>query len=518
MGVDYGTMSGSTIESKPIGVSDYDLVIVGAGISGINMAYRFQEHFRTGTYIVLEARKAMGGTWDLMKYPGIRSDSHLHSFGFEWKPWSEENPIAEGGKIVRYLKEATAENGIDEKIHYQHKVTKTSWQSREQKWTLEVDATGEAGEITKKLFRGKFMVLGTGYYDYDKAMTAEIPGIENFSGKVVHPQFWPEGLDYAHKKVAVIGSGATAITLVPAMAKMAEKVTMVQRSPSYIVSLPNRIRPKTWWERILPLWIQYKINRIRYMIGGFFYRRYLAQNSDQMRESLAKITQAQLPKHIPYDPHFKPRYRPWTQRVCVCPDGDFFKALHKGNVDIATGIISTVTPNSITMENGQNVEADIIVTATGLHIKYGGNADIYVDGEELKWGDKFFWRGVMIQDVPNMAFVMGYTMATWTLGADATATLVCRMIKHLERNKLTSATPRIPVVDVSGGQKEMVKLTSASGVMGLTSTYIKNAMHRLPKTSDDKPWRARGNYLEDMWDARWSSLSRGMQFVQAAQA
>ena len=356
------------------------------------------------------------------------------------------------------------------------------------------------------------------YYDYDKPMPAQIPGIENFTGKVVHPQFWPEDLDYENKKVAVIGSGATAITLIPALAKIAEKVTMVQRSPSYVVSFPNRVRPKTWWERILPMWIQHKITRIRFLIGGFLYRRYLSGDSDKMKEFLAKITQAQLPKHIPYDPHFKPKYRPWTQRVCLCPDGDFFKAMHKGNVDVATGIISTVTPNSITMENGQTIEADIIVTATGLNMKYGGNADIYVDGEELKWGEKFLWRGVMIQDVPNMAIVMGYTKASWTLGADATATLVCRMIKHLNSNKLTSATPRVPAVEDAEGQKEMVKLTSASGVMGLTSTYITTAIHRLPKTSDDKPWKARGSYLEDMWDARWASLSRGMQFVQKAQS
>lgn len=302
------------------------------------------------------------------------------------------------------------------------------------------------------------------------------------------------------------------------MAKIAERVTMVQRSPSYIIGFPNRVRSRKWWERILPMWLQYKITRWRFLIGGFLYRRYLSADSDKMKEALAKMTSAQLPKHIPYDPHFNPRYRPWTQRVCLCPDSDFFKALHKGNVDVATGVISTVNPTTITMEHGQTVEADIIVTATGLRMKYGGNADIYIDGEELKWGEKFLWRGVMVQDVPNMAIVMGYTKASWTLGADATATLVCRMIKHLERNRLTSATPRIPVVDAKEGKKEMVKLTTASGLMGLTSTYITSAIHRLPKTSDDKPWKARGTYMEDMWDASFSSLSRGMQFVQAAKA
>jgi cation diffusion facilitator CzcD-associated flavoprotein CzcO len=340
-------------------------------------------------------------------------------------------------------------------------------------------------------------------------MEAKINGIENFQGKVIHPQFWPEDLDYAGKKLAVIGSGATAVTLIPALAKLAEKVTMVQRSPSYVISFPNRSRPKKWWEKMLPLSLQHKITRLRYLIGGFLYRRYLSGDSNKMREFLAKVTAAQLPKHIPFDPHFKPSYAPWTQRVCLCPDGDFFKALRDGNVDVATGVIDNVTDTSIVLKSGQTIEADIIITATGLQMKYGGNAEYYVDGEKVNFGDKFMWRGVMIEDMPNMTIVQGYTKASWTLGADATATMFIRFLKHLKRNNLSSGTPRI------ADKSKVQSLSASAGVMGLTSTYIKNAIHRLPRGSDQDPWKPRGSYLQDMFDAQFSNLKKGMQFTMA---
>jgi cation diffusion facilitator CzcD-associated flavoprotein CzcO len=384
--------------------------------------------------------------------------------------------------------------------------------SREQAWTLTVEETGSDGSIKKKLFRGKFIVLGTGYYDYDKPLEAKIPGLENFKGRVVHPQFWPADLDYADKNVAVVGSGATAVTLIPALAQKAARVTMVQRSPGYVLSIPNRSPKKAWWERLMPLWIQHRIMRLRYLINGFLYRRFLsgAGDGEKTKMFLAKMTQAQLPANIPYDPHFKPRYKPWSQRMCLCPDGDFFKALRDGKSDVATGVIKSVLGDGIELESGQKVEADIIVTATGLKMKYGGNADFYVDGEQIQWSDKFLWRGVMIQDMPNLAIVQGYTKASWTLGADATAHMVVRMIKHLNKNRLTSATPRI-------SNSNMVKVTSAPGIMGLTSTYIIDALTRLPKTSDEGPWQARGNYLYDMLNAKYfANMKENMQFVQVS--
>jgi cation diffusion facilitator CzcD-associated flavoprotein CzcO len=339
-------------------------------------------------------------------------------------------------------------------------------------------------------------------------LKAKIPGLEKFNGKVVHPQFWPQDLNYTDRRIAVIGSGATAITLIPALAQTATKVTMVQRSPTYVVGFPNRTHGNTWWEWLLPRsWFHY-LTRLRFLIGGIFMRRFFS-DPIKARAYVAKLTQAQLPKHIEFDPHFVPRYDPWTQRMCFCPDNDFFKALHKGNTDVVTGVIRTVAEDRVIMENGQEIEADVIVTATGLRMKYGGNADIIVDGERLIWGDKFLWRGIMISDVPNMAIVQGYTKASWTLGADATATMVMRLIKYMERKEITSATPRAK-------KSDQARLVHAPALMGLTSTYILTALHRLPKTTNEGPWRPRGNYLWDMFNSRFSDLSKGMQFTMAA--
>lgn len=500
----------SKVEEPPaLETEDFDLVIIGAGISGTNMAYRTQTMLKGKSYVILERRNDMGGTWDLMRYPGIRSDSDLYTFGFAWEPWNQDSPIAEGGLIKKYMKDCAAKYGIDKHIRFQHRVIEGRWQSREQAWTIEAEATAPDGTTSRKFFRGKFMVLGTGYYDYDTPLQTTIPGLENFHGKVIHPQFWPEDLDYTGKQVAVIGSGATAITLIPALADKVAKVTMVQRSPSYIMSLPNRTAPKAWWERILPLWMQHKITRLRYLLMGYYYRRFLSGDGEGVKTFLQNMTQAQLPKHIPYDPHFKPTYKPWTQRMCLCPDGDFFKALHSHKAYVATGKIQNVTASAIEMEDGSKVEADIIVTATGLRMRYGGNADYYVDGEKIVWGQKYLWRGLMVSDMPNMAVVQGYTKASWTLGADATAHMVARMVKHLDKNNFTSAVPRTPI------NKNLIRDPNATGVMGLNSTYILSALHRLPRSGDTAPWAGRGNYLQDIWDAKYSSIDKGMQFTKA---
>jgi cation diffusion facilitator CzcD-associated flavoprotein CzcO len=351
--------------------------------------------------------------------------------------------------------------------------------------------------------------MGTGYYDYTKPLQAKIPGIENFQGKVLHPQFWPKDFDSTDRKIAVIGSGATAITLIPALAQTAAKVSMVQRSPTYVLGFPNRTNKRRWWEWILPnSWFHW-LTRLRYLIGGIYIRRFLS-DPIKARVFIEKMNKKQLPAHIPHDPHFKPRYDPWTQRMCFCPDNDFFKALQKGNTDVVTGTIKTVTEDRLIMDDGHEVEADTIVTATGLRMQYGGNTKITIDGEPLIWGEKFLYRGIMISDVPNMAIVMGYTKASWTLGADATATMVMRLLKLMSSKNITSATPRL-----ADSEEKLRNVKRTPALMGLSSTYILTALHRLPKNLPEAPWRARENYLWDMWDSRFADLGRGMQFTYA---
>ncbi|KAF2672498.1 putative flavin-binding monooxygenase [Microthyrium microscopicum] len=495
-------------KSKEADIEELDVIIVGAGISGINMGYRTQTMLKNKSFTILERRGRIGGTWDLMKYPGIRSDSDLYTFGFAWRPWKYAQPIAKGELIQQYMIECAQETGLDSHIRFHHRLVSAAWRSREQRWTLTTEITAPNTAAITKTFRTQFLVLGTGYYDHDKPLATVIPGLESFKGIIAHPQFWPQDLNYANKNIAVIGSGATAVTLTPALAETAAHVTMVQRSPSYIVSLPNRGTAKPWWIRIWPIEWQRQIVRWRYLFMGFVYRRFLSKDSDTTKKFLARITQAQLPEHIPYDPHFKPKYAPWAQRMCLTPNGDFFKGLRDKKVSMCTGAIESVVEDGIVMQDGTKIDADIIVTATGLHMKYGGNCHFDIDGEEFRFGEKYLWRGIMVQDMPNAALVLGYTKASWTLGADATASLVVRMIKHLDRNGLDSATPRM-------AKKDVVRITSAPGVMGLTSTYILRALHRLPKTSDQKPWKARGNYLEDNWDAQYGSLTTGMQFTKS---
>ncbi|KAF2667840.1 putative flavo protein [Microthyrium microscopicum] len=484
-------------------IVEHDLLIIGAGISGVNMAYRFQERFPHMSYRVLEARQDIGGTWDLMRYPGIRSDSDLYTFGFEWRPWPERIPIAGGDKILKYMKDSAAEFGIDKKICLGSTVLEAKWSSKRQAWTLAVQQarTGSAQEL--RYYRAKFLVYASGFYDYQKPMPAVIPGLkENFMGQVYHPQFWPQNANYTGKKVAVIGSGATAITLIPALARLAAKVVMVQRSPTYIMSMNNSVAYQ-WWERFLPIALQQRIRRLMFVLMSAIMTRIPAS---WMRPFLKRNTQRALPKHIPYDPHFKPTYAPFSQRVCLCPDGDFFEALREGKADVATGEIKTVTEDSIILKSGQRIEADVIITATGLNLMFGGKVAMYVDGRLMKWNEKYMWRGAGMQDFPNCAIVRGYTKASWTLGADVTAYLVCRLISHMEKEGLSSATPKV-------AQKEVILPTKQPGIGGLTSTYIMRGKDALPRESDRTPWNGREDYLKELWHAKYGNITQGVHFT-----
>lgn len=485
-------MSGT---EKPSSTS-FDVVIIGAGISGINAAYRVQTQLPGSSYTILEARGGIGGTWDFFRYPGIRSDSDLHTFGFPWRPWTEQRPIADGASIVNYIRETASAEGIDKHIQFHHKLITADWSSDEQAWRLAVDADGE-----KKYLHARFLILGTGYYDYAEPLRTTISGMENFKGTIVHPQFWPEDLDYAGKNIVVIGSGATAVTLLPSLAEKAAHVTMLQRSPGYLLTIPNH-NTGSWARALLPAWLAHKVDRLRFMILPFLFYNFCRMFPNAARNILRSATVKQLPKTIPHDPHFEPTYNPWDQRMCMCPDGDFYKALRQGTTSVATGHIKTITPNSVVLQSGQEIDADIIVTATGLKLQLAGGAMLSVDGQRINISDKFLWKGVMMQDLPNLAFVIGYTNASWTLGADATALLVCRLINYMKKNGATSATPRV-------ANPEKLK---SMPVLDLNSTYIAKAKGAMPKAGNMGPWKARSNYFVDYYNAKFGDINTGLEF------
>jgi cation diffusion facilitator CzcD-associated flavoprotein CzcO len=488
-----------SIDTKPMG-TDFDVIIVGAGISGINAAYRVQSELPGYSYTILEARDTIGGTWDLFRYPGIRSDSDLHTFGFSWRPWSDKNTIADGTSIRNYLKESAAAYGIDSKIQFRHKLLAADWSSDDQRWSLSVDADGE-----KIIYSARFIIMGTGYYNYDEPLDATIPGLDNFKGQVVHPQFWPQDLNYTGKKVIIIGSGATAVTMLPVVAEKAAKVTMLQRSPSYIKALPLEDPLGNLVRRFLPSWVTAKILRWKFFLLPFLFYKFCRAFPNAARKLIRKENEKLLPKGIRQDPHFNPKYNPWEQRLCVCPGGDFFRALREANADVVTDHIKTVTDTGILTENGSSLDADIIVTATGLKLRIAGGVRVSIDGEEANLADKFMWQGVMLQDIPNAAVVMGYTNASWTLGADTTARLLARLLKYMDRKGMASAVPRI----------EDPKSIKEVPLLNLTSTYMQKAKDVFPKAGDVGPWTPRNNYLTDRWTASLGSLTTGLKFTRA---
>lgn len=478
----------------------FDVVIVGAGISGINAAYRVQEQLPGASYAILEARHDLGGTWDLFKYPGIRSDSDLFTFGFAFNPWSRNNPIAEGSAIKSYITDTAQKYGIDQHILYKHKLVSSDWSSQDNTWSLNVDNEG-----TSKTLTARFVIFGTGYYNYTEPLQAEIPGLDNFQGQVIHPQFWPEDLNYEGKKIVIIGSGATAITLLPNLADKAERVTMLQRSPTYILSLPNSSASR-WLAYLLPSSVYHRMQRAIWILTSRFFFLFCQRFPNVARFILRRRASRQLPSHIPHDPHFKPRYNPWDQRLCVSPDGDFFKCLQKGKADVRTDTIKSVTKKGINLTSGDSVDADIIITATGLKLQIAGGSTVSVDGKKIDIGSKYLWNGVMLQDLPNASFVIGYTNASWTLGADATAQFTTRLINSLEERKLIAATPVL--------REDEAQSLEERPLLNLTSTYVTTATRVLPMAADKAPWQPRDHYSKDIAFALKGDINKGLQFVQ----
>ncbi len=471
----------------------YDVIIVGAGLSGIGTAYWLQEKCPGNRFTILEARETLGGTWSLFRYPGIRSDSDMFTFGYRFKPWQNPQPISDGGSILAYLQETAEENGINKKILYGHRVLGASWSGEQACWVIRVQAEGQVKE-----FSSRFLYLCSGYYSYEEAHRPHFQGEENYPGAIVVPQFWPESLDYTDKRVAVVGSGATAITLVPAMAERAAHVCMVQRSPTYIMNLPNKTGlylftkkwlPATWVYR-LTRWRNILLNIVLYGLSRIFPR--------QVKSLIMKGAARQLPEGFEVEKHFNPRYNPWDQRLCVVPDGDFFQAIKSGKASVATDEIARFTEKGIRLKSGKEIEADIIVLATGLKIKLLGGATLEVDGKAVDTSELMAYKGMMMSGIPNMAVAFGYTNASWTLKTDLTANYVCRLLNYMDRKGYETVVPR-----KQNGEE-------AEPFLNLSSGYIQRASSIMPKQGSRLPWRVYQNYLMDMLTTRFGRIADGV--------
>ena len=477
----------------------YDLIIMGAGMSGINTAFRYQTEFPHDSYLILEAREDLGGTWDLFRYPGIRSDSDLYTFGFLWRPWPGKEAIANGAAIKQYIRESAQLHGIDRRIRLQHRVVSAAWSSEQQLWTLNVTAHGETRSL-----RCRWLVFGTGYYSYEEPLASPIPGIEDFQGTVVHPQFWPPDYKHDGQKIVIVGSGATAVTLLPNLAEQAAHVTMLQRSPSYVVSLPAT-------DEIFHLTNKFLSHRIAFLIARMFNLTMdflivkLCQRFPAVGRRLLKLMTAHhLPPNVPFSPHFEPRYNPWEQRVCVSPDSDFFKALSGDKASIVTDTIDRVTATGVQLASGTFLDADTIITATGLKLKFFGGQDLVVDGAPVPTTERFLWHTAMLEGLPNAAYMAGYVNISWTLGADVTAKLLCRLWRYMRAEGLATATPRL-----TDKERKEIKERPA---LALSSTYVKRGAVVVPKAGDRGPWRPRSTYFGDMWTAMVGNFKKGLVF------
>ena len=459
----------------------FDVLIVGAGLSGIGAGYHLSTRCPDKTFLILEGRETIGGTWDLFRYPGIRSDSDMFTLGYPFRPWKEAKAIADGPSILNYVRETAREFGIDQHIRFNHRVVAAAWSSEDSRWRL----TTQSGDATAE-YTCSFLYGCTGYYRYDAGYQPDFPGLAQFIGTFVHPQHWPEGLDYSGKRVVVIGSGATAVTIVPAMADAAAHVTMLQRSPTYILTLPACDPIADFLRRLLPENTAHSLVRWKNILIslGIFQ---LARRAPDFTKRLIKGGAAkQLPPGYDVDQHFTPRYNPWDQRLCLVPDSDLFKSISSGRASIATGEIDSFTPTGIRLKSGEEIPADIVVSATGLQLLLLGGVHLSVDGAQVDPGHSFIYKGVMLSNVPNFAFCVGYTNASWTLRADLSSNFVCRILNHMQRHYYHTV---VPVCDPA-------KL-DARPLLDFNSGYVLRALDHLPKQASTKPWFIRQNYILD---------------------
>jgi cation diffusion facilitator CzcD-associated flavoprotein CzcO len=476
-----------------------DVLIIGAGISGIGAAYRIHEKNPNLSYTVLERRERIGGTWDLFRYPGVRSDSDIFTLSFPWEPWTRPENFADGPDIREYLTETARKHGIDEHIRFNTRAVSADWDSATDTWTVQTEVDG-----TPKTYRGRFLFFGSGYYNYDEPYTPDFPGIENFTGQIVHPQHWPESLDYAGKRLVVIGSGATAVSLIPSLAEKAGHVTMLQRSPTYLLSKP-RINPNVEAIRkLLPFRTAHRV--VRWYNTALMVLLYALSRKapGYVRRLLRNGAKQNLPEGYPVDVHFKPRYNPWDQRLCLILDNDLYTAVGEGRAEMVTDHIDHIDETGIVLRSGKRIDADVIVTATGLQLQALGGVEMSVDGAEVKPQDRFVYKEYMLEDIPNAAWCVGYINASWTLRADLTARAVAKLLAYMGSRGYTHAYPHLG--DVPMAEKP---------AWNINAGYVQRALHALPKSGTHRPWNVRHNYVLDTIDHRFDRIEESMVFGAA---
>jgi len=478
----------------------FDILVIGAGLSGIGAAVHLTRGLPSKTLAILEARDAIGGTWDLFRYPGIRSDSDMYTLGYSFKPWKDEKAIADGPAILAYVRETAREHGIDRKIRFGHRVIGASWSSTDARWTVEAEQT-TSREIVR--FTCGFLQSCTGYYDYDRGFTPRFPGAERFTGQIVHPQQWTDAIEYAGKRVVVIGSGATAVTLVPELAKKAAHVVMLQRSPTYVMSLPAEDRVANALRKRLPAMAAYNVTRWKnVLLGMAMYEFSQRRPAPTKRFVLAQVQKALGPDYD-VQKHFTPTYGVWDQRLCLVPDDDLFKTIRSGRASVVTDTIETFTERGIHLRSGEELEADLVVTATGLVLKFAGGMKLTVDGHNVEPRELTNYKGAMFSDVPNFAYTFGYTNASWTLKADLTSEYAVRLLRHMDAIGARRCTPRL--TDPSVHEEAFI---------GLASGYVQRAAAFLPKQGSKRPWKLYQNYLLDLFMLRVGRVDDGtMEFT-----
>jgi len=482
-------------------VEHVDVIVVGAGLSGIGGACHLRMYCPDKSFVILEGREASGGTWDLFRYPGVRSDSDMFTLGYRFRPWRDAKAIADGPAILNYIRDTAVEFGVDKAIRYNHRVRRASWSEDEARWTVEIETGPENPPIQLTCH---FLYLCTGYYDYDSGYTPEWPGVEQFRGTILHPQKWPKDLDYDGKRIVVIGSGATAITLVPAMAQRAAHVTMLQRSPSYVVTRPAEDKIANWLRRSLPDRAAYVLARWKNVLTATFFYSLARKRPQLFKWMVAKGVRKELGEK--YDSkHFTPPYNPWDQRLCFAPDADLFQSIRDGRVSVVTDHIETFTESGLLLKSGQRIDADIIVTATGLVLRLFSGMQLVVDNTPVDLPKTLVYKGMMFSDIPNLAFAVGYTNASWTLKCDLTAAYVCRLLNHMDHHGYASCTPRVNDPNIE-----------LEPVLDFNSGYVLRALDTLPRQGSKTPWRLHQNYMKDLRMMRYGRVDDGtMEFRKA---